>query len=148
MAYSDTGKRPVKYRKTISPELTAGTAFDGVQPGDLVKVHLKGSKTVLSPVFIIDVQETPGGGLTAIVAVRGDGVKKLDVDDVLSMKLTGDQKSPALSELRRLQGEWLKTRKSLQTVAKQIAPLVAAQSRLKLTFKSVTDGFEDKLSRL
>lgn len=61
MAYSDTGKRPVKYRKTISPELTAGTAFDGVQPGDLVKVHLKGSKTVLSPVFIIDVQETPGG---------------------------------------------------------------------------------------
>ena len=75
-------------------------------------------------------------------------MKKLDVNDVLSMKLTGDQKSPALSELRRLQGEWLKTRKSLQTVTKQIAPLVAAQSRLKLTFKSVTDGFEDKLSRL
>lgn len=137
----------MKYRKTISPELTAGTAFDGVQPGDVVKVRLHDGK-VLSPVFIIDVQETRNGGLEAIIVAKGMGVKKLDVDEVLSMKLTGDQKSAVLGELRRAQGEWLKTRKSLETVNKQIAPLVADRSRLTLTFKSVTEGFEEKLSRL
>lgn len=147
MAYDSVGKRPVKYRKTISPELTAGTAFDGVQPGDVVKARLRDGK-VLSPTFIIDVQETRNGGLEAIIAAKGVGVKKLDVDEVLSMKLTGDQKSAVLGELRRAQGEWLKTRKSLETVNKQIAPLVATRSRLTLTFKSVTEGFEEKLSRL
>lgn len=147
MAYDSAGKRPLKYRKTISPELTAGTAFDGVQPGDVVKVRLHDGR-VLSPVFIIDVQETRNGGLEAIIVAKGMGVKKLDVDEVLSMKLTGDQKSAVLGELRRAQGEWLKTRKSLETVNKQLAPLVAARSRLTLTFKSVTEGFEEKLSRL
>lgn len=147
MAYDSAGKRPLKYRKTISPELTAGTAFDGVQPGDVVKVRMHDGR-VLSPVFIIDVQETRNGGLEAIIVAKGMGVKKLDVDEVLSMKLTGDQKSAVLGELRRAQGEWLKTRKSLETVNKQIAPLVAARSRLTLTFKSVTEGFEEKLSRL
>ena len=147
MAYDSAGKRPVKYRKTISPELTAGTAFDGVQPGDVVKVRLRDGKT-LSPVFIIDVQETGNGGLEAIIVAKGVGVKKLDVDEVLSMKLTGDQKSAVLGELRRAQGEWLKTRKSLETVNKQIAPLVATRARLTLTFKSVTEGFEEKLGRL
>ena len=147
MAYDSAGKKPVKYRKTISPELTAGTAFDGVQPGDVVKVRLRDGKT-LSPVFIIDVQETRNGGLEAIIVAKGLGVKKLDVDDVLSMKLTGDQKSAVLGELRRAQGEWLKTRKSLETVSKQIAPLIAARARLTLTLKAVTEGFDDKLGRL
>lgn len=147
MAYDSAGRRPVKYRKTISPELTAGTAFDGVQPGDVVKARLRDGK-VLSPVFIIDVQETGNEGLEAIIVAKGAGVRKLAADDVLSMKLTGDQKSAVLGELRRAQGEWLKTRKSLETVNKQIAPLVATRSRLTLTFKSVTEGFEEKLSRL
>lgn len=147
MAYDSIGKRPVKYRKTISPELTAGTAFDGVQPGDVVKVRLHDGR-VLSPVFVIDMRETPAGGLEAVVAVRGAGVKKLDVDDVLSMRLTGDRKSPVLGELRRAQGEWLKTRKSLETVSKQIAPLIAARARLTLTFKALTEGFDEKLGRL
>lgn len=148
MAYDSIGKRPVKYRKTISPELTAGTAFDGVQPGDVVRVRLRSGGEELSPVFVIDMRETPAGGLEAVVAVRGTGVKKLDVDDVLSMRLTGDRKSPVLGELRRAQGEWLKTRKSLETVSKQIAPLIAARARLTLTFKALTEGFDEKLGRL
>lgn len=80
MAYDSIGKRPVKYRKTISPELTAGTAFDGVQPGDVVRVRLRSGGEELSPVFVIDMRETPAGGLEAVVAVRGAGVKKLDVE--------------------------------------------------------------------
>ena len=110
--------KPVKYRKTMDPELVAGTAFDGVQPGDVVRVRLRSGGDELSPVFVID------------------------------MRLTGNRKSPVLGELRRAQSEWLKTRKSLETVSKQIAPLIAARARLTLTLKAVTEGFDEKLGRL
>lgn len=143
-----TGKKNIIYRKTIDPELTSGTSFDGVQPGDLVAIRMNSSAEVIKPVFIVDITGSSSYNLKALVVIKGQGLKVLEEKDVQSMKLTGDQSSAGVKALRHSQGELLKTRKSIETVSKQIAPLVAELARLKLKLKNVEQGLDDGLDRL
>lgn len=125
------------YRKTIDAELTSGTSFDGVQPGDVVAMRLYGSKDQIKPVFIMDMNADTNGNLTAIIVTKDSGIKTISERDVQSMKLYGNQNAPVINQLRQKQAEWLKTRKTIEAVMKQIAPLLATRAKAKMRLDSL-----------
>lgn len=141
-------QKTIVYRKTIDPELTSGTAFDGVQPGDLVAIRMAHTAEVIKPVFIVDITGKSSYDLKALVVIKDQGLKIIEEKDVQGVKLTGDQNSAGVKALRHAQGELLKTRKSIEAVSKQIAPLVADLARLKLKLKNVERGLDDDLKKL
>lgn len=136
------------FRKYIDPEIVAGTSFDGIQPGDIVQVVLYNDSGHIKPVFVIDIDVRNESDLKAIIATSEDGVKTLHEKDVQSMKLYGEQQTGAAKELRKLQADWLKTRKTLESVMKMLAPLLETRARASMRLSAVDGEIKDCIGRM